>query len=104
MLMTTVQMPGASAYDSQMAIHNSTANTDIILAREFKEHLSDPTWAHGLLDHGKERKCVSNQNWTDHEYHVQESKDVPHVSVKMLRKTTQLPALQFAVRMHNIMG
>ena len=32
MLMKTVKLPGASDYDSQMAMHNSTANTDISLS------------------------------------------------------------------------
>ena len=36
MLMKTVQMPGAEAYESQMVMHTSTANTNIILARGFK--------------------------------------------------------------------
>ena len=49
MLMTTVQLPGASAYYSQMAMHTSTENTDTSLERESQKHLSDPTWSHGLL-------------------------------------------------------
>ena len=36
MLMKTWQLPGASAYDSYMAMHTSTLNKEIILAREFK--------------------------------------------------------------------
>ena len=32
---TTVQLPVALAYESQTAMHTSTANTDISLAREF---------------------------------------------------------------------
>ena len=43
MLMTTVQLPGAEYYNLHMAMHTSTAKTDIILAREFHKHLSDPT-------------------------------------------------------------
>ena len=31
MLMTTVKLPGAAAYESYMVIHTSTANTDISL-------------------------------------------------------------------------
>ena len=36
MLMTNVQLPGASAYYSQMTIHTSTSNTDITLASKFE--------------------------------------------------------------------
>ena len=55
MLMKNVQLPGASSYDSEMAMHTSTSNIDISLSRGFQKHLSDPTLAHGLLDHGKDR-------------------------------------------------
>ena len=59
MLMTTVHLPGVEDYDSQIEIHNSTANKDISLARELKKHISDPTRAHVLLDHNKDRKHTS---------------------------------------------
>ena len=78
MLMTTVQLPGEKYYDSHMAIHTSTANTDIILAREFQKHLSDPTQAHHLLNRGKGVKLTSKWKWTKSEYHVQDIKDVSH--------------------------
>ena len=68
MLMTTVQLTGAAAYESHMGMHNSTANIDNKLEREFKEHLSDPTWAHGLLDSSKDRKYSSKKKWTNCEY------------------------------------
>ena len=58
MSMKTMQLPGVADYDSHMEMHTSTANADIILAREFKRHLSDPTREHGLLDHSKDRKLV----------------------------------------------
>ena len=32
-LITSVQLPGAASYDSQVVIHTLTANTDISLAR-----------------------------------------------------------------------
>ena len=37
MLMKTLHLPGAAAYESQMEMHNSTINTDISLAREFQK-------------------------------------------------------------------
>ena len=37
MLMKNVQFPGAEDYESQMAMHNSTANTENSLAREFQK-------------------------------------------------------------------
>ena len=63
-LMTTVQLTNTAAYDSHMVIHTSTANTDICLERKFQKHISDPTWAHGLLDHGKDRKLASKWKWS----------------------------------------
>ena len=76
MLMKTVQLLDAAAYDSQMTMHILTVNTDISLAREFQKHLSDLTWEHGLLDLGKYVKCASKWNWNERDYHVQDNKDV----------------------------
>ena len=41
----------------------------------------------------KDRKRVSKQKCTDSYYRFQESKDVPHISVKMSCAKTQFPAL-----------
>ena len=60
-----------------------------------KKTFSDPTRAHGLLDHGKERKHASKWEWTEREYHAQDRKYLPHISVKMSCATTQFPALSF---------
>ena len=35
------------------------------------------------------------KNWTEHEYFIQERKDVPHTSVKISCATTQFPELPF---------
>ena len=53
MLIKTVKLPIAVDYDSQIEMHTSTTNTYISLWREFQNNLSDPTWAHGILDQGK---------------------------------------------------
>ena len=74
MLMTTVQLPGTEAYESQMAMHTSTANTDIILERVYQKHLSDPTQAHGLLDHSKDIKLASKQKCNNMDYRVNKAK------------------------------
>ena len=105
--MTTVQLTGAAAYDSQMVIHTSTANLDIILAREFQKNLSDPTRTHGLLDNIKGIKRASKVKWTDHEYNIQYRKDVSHISVKIPCETTQFPELSFCgqhAKAHGVRG
>ena len=56
MLIKYVEFPGAAAYDSQMEMHTSTANTDIILSRGFQKNCSYPAQSQGLFDHGKDRK------------------------------------------------
>ena len=58
MLTTTVQLLGAANNDSQMVMHITMINTDILLARE-SQLFSDPTRAHGSIDHGKFRKRAS---------------------------------------------
>ena len=93
--MTTLQLPGAAAYDSYMSMHTSTENTDTSLAREFQKHLSDPTRAHSLLDHGKDRKISSKRKWNEHEYHFQDRKYLSHTSVKISCETTQFPEFSF---------
>ena len=55
--------------------------------------LSDPTRAHSLLDHSKDRKRASKRRFNDYEFHVQERKYVSQISVKISFATTQLPAL-----------
>ena len=94
-LMTTLQLPDAADYKSQMAMHTSTANTGISFAREFQKHLSDPTWAHGLLNHGNYRKHASKQKLNNCAYNVQEIQDTPQISVKMTCETTKFPELSF---------
>ena len=76
-----------------MAMHTSTSNKEISLARELQKNLSYPTRAHGLLYHVKVRKRSSKHKWIDREYHVQESKYMSQISVKMSYATTQLPEL-----------
>ena len=57
--MTTVQLPGTAAYESQMSIHSSNLNTDICLSRELKKHLSEPTHTPGVRYHGEYIKLSS---------------------------------------------
>ena len=90
-----------------MVIHTSTANTDISLSREFLKYLSDTTWAHGLLDNDKYRKCASKRKWNERDYHVQDRKYVPHASVKIPCATTQFLELPFFgphERLHVVIG
>ena len=56
MLTTTVQLPGAAAYDSHMEKHTLTVNTDISLVREFQRHILDSTRKHGVIYQVKYRK------------------------------------------------
>ena len=79
MLLKTVQLTGEKSYEPHMAMHTSTTNIDISLEGKFQKHLSDLTWAHGLLDHGIDRKSYCKQKQIDCEYHVQEIKEAPHI-------------------------
>ena len=40
-MMTNVQLPGSKWFDTQMAVHTETQNTDVVLAQEFQKHLSN---------------------------------------------------------------
>ena len=39
--MATAQLPGSERFDTKMAFHTSTQNTDASLALEFQKHLSN---------------------------------------------------------------
>ena len=66
MLITTVQLPGESTNNSQFAMYTSNINTYIIIEMGCQKHISDPTRAHGLVDHGKDRGKVSKRKWMEH--------------------------------------
>ena len=52
-LISTVQLPGAKGYNTQIVIHTGTRTTDVILAIEIKKHMSNVTHKHGVIDKGK---------------------------------------------------
>ena len=107
MLTTTVQLHYADTNKSHMVIHDAMINKDISLERVFQKHLSDPTHAHGLIDHVKDRKRASKRKWTEREYHVQENKYVQYKSVKISCDSTQFCALLFCgtyAKPHGVIG
>ena len=74
MLMATIQLPGTAAYESQMATHTSTENTEISLAREFAKTSFIPNTGTWLIRLRSGQKRDSKRKWADREYHVQEIK------------------------------
>ena len=94
MLITTVLLSGASDYDSHMEMNTSTTNAYISLTREYNL-FSDPTPAHGLLDHVKDRKASIKWKWNERDYNSQERKYVPPTSVKISCDTTKFLELPF---------
>ena len=62
------------------------------------------TW---IFNHSKCRKLASKWKWNEIEYHVQDRKNVSHISLKMLCTTTQFPSLSFCVpheKPHGVIG
>ena len=107
MLITNVQLPGSAAYDTHMYIHTSTVNKYISLEKGFQKNLSDPSRKNVVLDKGKYVKRASQRKWTECDYHVQDSKDMSHTSVKFLCATILSPALPFCVlhmKYHGVRG
>ena len=64
-LMSTVQLPGANIYYTQMVSHTETPTSDVSFAREFQKHLSTEAHKHRVIDQGKNKKQASKQNWTE---------------------------------------
>ena len=54
--MDTVQLPVSKWFDTQMAVHTATKNTDVSLALESQKHLSNASHKHGIIDHRKHKK------------------------------------------------
>ena len=71
-----MKLPGAATNNSHMVMHTSMSNTCISLTREFQKHISEPTCAHGLIDHRKYRKQDRKSKRTEREYHVHDIKYV----------------------------
>ena len=60
---------------------------------------SDQTLEHGFIDHGEDMKKSSKHNWTEHEYHVQDRKDIQHKSVKCHMLQHNFKHYKFVVHM-----
>ena len=73
----------------------------IILERVYQKHLFEPTRAHVLIDHGKDRNLASKRKWTDSEHHTQDSKDVRQKSVKYHVIQRNFIHCNFVVHMQN---
>ena len=91
-MVATVQLPGSKCFDTQITVHTVTQNTDVSLAQGFQKHLSNESRKHGIIDHGKHKRCQVNKSG---HYHVQHNKDVDHQDVKIYCATNQLPKLKF---------
>ena len=66
-LMSTVQLLGATPYDTQIVMHTGTCTSDVSLARQFKKNLSSAPHRHGVIDqgtykNGQVRKSGQRQN------------------------------------------
>ena len=46
--MENFQIPGSKLFDAQMEVQTATQNTDVILALEFQNHLSNESYKHGI--------------------------------------------------------
>ena len=92
--MTTVQIHVSKCFDTQIAVHTATQNTDVILAQISKKYLSKESHKHGIIDHERHKKC-QEKKWTNREYHVQHNKCVEHQDVRMCCPAKQFPSLKF---------
>ena len=60
-----------------------------------------------MIDLEKDIKCAGKRKWTEREYHVQDSKDIHHKSVKVSFASTKFTALTFFVpheKSHGVRG
>ena len=55
-LTATLQLPVSKRFYTQMEFHTETQDTDVSLALEFKNNLSNESRKHGIIDTGKHKK------------------------------------------------
>ena len=87
--MSTVQLPVAKGYDTQMLMHTGTRTSDVSLARELKKTpvaCGTRNWSDLLR---QIQKRSSKRKCKEREYHVQEDADVSHKNVKIFCNTNQ---------------
>ena len=60
-LISTVQLPGAKSYDTQMVIHIGTRKFDVRLARKSQKHLSGVARKHGVIYQNKYKNGQVNK-------------------------------------------
>ena len=78
-----------------MTVHTSTQKYDIVLARGFQKHLSDPSRKNGVIDKGKYQKRTSKGEWNKREYNDKNRNYVTHTMTKVSFDKTQFHALSF---------
>ena len=61
-MISNVQLPGSKIFDSQMQIHTGNQNNDVILAKEFQQHLTKEHHKNGVIDQVKYRKYSVKEN------------------------------------------
>ena len=80
-----------------MKTHNGNQNNDIILAKEFQQHLTKEHLKNGVIDQCKNNKTFMERKLIVRQYHVQDNYDVAHKDVRMYCNTNQFPSLAFCV-------
>ena len=66
-----------------------TENKDVILAKEFKDHLEGEHRKNGVIDQGKSRKRFMERKCTERKYHVQDNSSVELKDVNIYCNTNQ---------------
>ena len=57
-LMSTVQLPVSNRFDLQMQIHTGNQKYNVILVKEFQQHLTKKAQKYGVIDQGKYKKSI----------------------------------------------
>ena len=83
-----MKLPGDKGYDDHMEMHNNKQRQGINLEKDFQKHTC-PTQHKRTFSYIRDnKKCVSDQKWNGHEFHVQGSANFYHSTVKMSFNST----------------
>ena len=76
-------------------MHTGNQKYDIILAKEFQQHMTKQHRKNGVSDQGKNNKRFMEIKQADRQYNVKDNDDVTHQDVRMYYNINHFPELKF---------
>ena len=85
-------------------MHAGTQKDDVILAKNFQQHLKKSTAKMVSLIKESKKYIFMERKYTDRKYHVKYNAAVEHQDLNIYCNTNQFPELSFVVHILNLMA